>query len=249
MTTVYEINDNGLVIYTKGAAEIVLGLCEYYLNINGEKILLSPEKRSEFKQAINKYSSESLRTIGFAYKLSGMQGINDEGNAQEAAERGLAYIGFIGIEDPLRPEAKSSVLKVQKAGIIVRMVTGDKLQTAVSIAKQANILPNDLTPEEIGDYVMKGKHFRERVGNLTTIEDEDGKITGFKVGNIENFKEIAFKLRVIARCSPSDKLLLVVGLKELGEVVGVTGDGSNDAAALKQSDIGLAMMSGTQLAK
>ena len=249
MTTIYETDFDGLMIYSKGTAEGILHQCEYYLNSLGEKTILSFEKRDEIKQEINKYSSDSLRIIGLAYNICNMQAINEPNISQEIAEKNLIYIGFVGIQDPLRPEARNSVIKVQKAGITVRMVTGDKLETAINIAKQSNILPDSLTSEEIREYVMKGKYFRERAGPLVTIKDENGIITGFKVGNIEEFKEIIKKLRVIARCLPQDKLLLVVGLKELGEVVAVTGDGSNDAAALKQSDIGLAMMSGTQLAK
>jgi Ca2+ transporting ATPase len=96
---------------------------------------------------------------------------------------------------------------------------------------------------------MTGKDFREKSGGLIQIRDSQGAITEFKLANPEQFALVTRSLRVIARCTPEDKLLLTIGLKELGEVVAVTGDGSNDAAALKQSDIGIAMMSGTQLAK
>jgi P-type Ca2+ transporter type 2B len=249
MTTVYETESEGLIVYTKGAAESILELCDLYLNSSGDKEKLTHEKRVEIRHKINSYSSKSLRVLGLSYKVACLQSLNEYNFNQETIESKMIFIGFVGISDPIRPEARSSVIKVQQAGVIVRMVTGDKLETAVSIAKQANIIPEGLSPEEIRECVIKGKHFRERVGGLVTIKNDEGKILGFKTGNLDEFKEIIKKIKVLARCSPEDKLLLVTGLKELGEVVGVTGDGSNDAAALKQSDIGLAMMSGTQLAK
>lgn len=248
MTTVYETESDGISIYTKGAAEILLEFCDYFYTSTGEKQKLTHEKKVEIKHMINAYSSESLRVIGIAHKIASMQSISDREVTQEFIESNMTFLGFVGIQDPLRAEARSAVMKCQQAGVIVRMVTGDKLETAISIAKQANILPANLSPEETREYVMKGKHFRERVG-LEIVRNDKNDVVGFKVVNIEEFKEIAKKLRVIARCSPEDKLLLVIGLKEIGEVVGVTGDGSNDASALKQSDIGLAMMSGTHMAK
>ena len=249
MTTLYETEAEGIAIYSKGAAETLLEFCEYYYTAAGEKERLTQEIRVKLRHMINAYSSQSLRVIGLAYKQTTMQTFSDVQVTQDLAETNMTYLGFVGIEDPLRPEARHSVIRVQQAGVVVRMVTGDKLETAISIAKQANILPNNLPAEELSNYVIKGKHLREQVGDLETIRNPEGGVSGFKVNNIERFRELTKNLRVIARCSPEDKLMLVIGLKQLGEVVGVTGDGSNDAAALKQSDIGLAMMSGTQLAK
>ena len=246
MTTVYEINGDAIV-YSKGGGEVVIDKCSSMLVSNGQESILTNEKKSQIKQIMNKYASGSLRVLGLAMK--NLNGRNLKVNLQqEETEKRLIFLGFIGIEDPLRPEARQSVIKAQAAGVMVRMVTGDKLQTAVSIARNANIISEDIPDEEISGYTIKGKRFREFVGGLIT-DMVDGKVTGFHVGNMEKFKEIIGKIRVLARCSPDDKLLMVVGLKEMGEVVGVTGDGSNDAPALKQSDIGLAMMSGTQLAK
>ena len=246
MTTIYEI-DEDVTMYTKGAGEIVLDKYTSMLLPNSQETLLTHEKKTEIKHIMNKYASNSLRVLGLAMK--NMSGRNLKINiAQEEAEKKMIFIGFVGIEDPLRPEARQSVIKAQTAGVIVRMVTGDKLQTAISVARNANIISEDIPDDEIQNYVIKGKKFRESVGGLIT-DITDGKVSGFRVGNMEKFKEIIGNIRVLARCSPDDKLLMVIGLREMGEVVGVTGDGSNDAPALKQSDIGLAMISGTQLAK
>ena len=246
MSTVYE-NNGDATVYTKGAGEIVLDKCTSMFQPNGQETILTIDKKAQIKQLMNKYASSSLRVLGLAMKT--ISGRNLKVNlTQEETEKRLIFLGFVGIEDPIRPEARMSVIKAQTAGVVVRMVTGDKLQTAISIARNANIISEDIPDDEIHQYVIKGKKFREQVGGLLT-EMDDGKVIGFKVGNIEKFREIIDKIRVLARCSPDDKLLMVIGLREMGEVVGVTGDGSNDAPALKQSDIGLAMMSGTQLAK
>ena len=246
MTTVYEV-DGDATVYTKGAGELVLEKCTTMLLPNSQEIILTQEKKTQIRHIMNKYASNSLRVLGLAMK--NMSSRNLKVNlTQEETEKKLIFLGFVGIEDPLRPEARQSVIKAQTAGVIVRMVTGDKLQTAVSVARNANIISEDIPDDEIHQYVIKGKKFRETVGGLIT-DMTDGKITGFRVGNMDKFKEIIGKIRVLCRCSPDDKLLMVIGLREMGEVVGVTGDGSNDAPALRQSDIGLAMMSGTQLAK
>lgn len=246
MTTVYEI-DGDATVYTKGAGEVVLDKCTSILMAGGQESILTNDKKTQIRHLMNKYASNSLRVLGLAMKT--INGRNLKVNlTQDETEKKLTFLGFVGIEDPLRPEARQSVIKAQTAGVVVRMVTGDKLQTAVSIARSANIISEDIPDDEIHEYVIKGKKFRDLVGGLIT-DMSDGKVSGFRVGNMDKFKEIIPKIRVLARCSPDDKLLMVIGLREMGEVVGVTGDGSNDAPALKQSDIGLAMMSGTQLAK
>ena len=247
MTTAYNDISKGCLIYCKGAAEEVLGLCDTYFTASGLSEPLCESDRGLLEGVIRRLSSEKLRVLALAYRSDSIQALG--AFAQETLEEKLTLLGFVGIEDPIRPEARASVIKVQDAGVTVRMVTGDNLETAISIARQSNILPASMADDELQDYVMNGSDFQERVGGLVTVMSEDNKVVDFKVGNIEAFAQVSKKLRVIARCSPENKLLLVIGLKKMGEVVAVTGDGSNDAAALKQSDIGLAMMTGTQLAK
>lgn len=246
MTTVYEI-DSEASVYSKGAGEIILEKCTSFLNSSGQEQILTADKKAQIRHLMNKYASNSLRILGLAMKTMNLRNLKVS-LSQDEIEKRLTFLGFVGIEDPLRPEARASVVKAQQAGVVVRMVTGDKLQTALSIARNANIISEDIPDDEVEQYIIKGKNFREQVGGLIT-DMSDGKVSGFRVGNMEKFREIIGKIKVLARCSPDDKLLMVIGLREMGEVVGVTGDGSNDAAALKQSDIGLAMMSGTQLAK
>lgn len=128
------------------------------------------------------------------------------------------------------------------------MVTGDNLDTATAIALNAGILKNEQEAKE--KYAcMEGKQFRELCGGLKSIGEEGGKLKE-EIGNKKNFREIAKKLKVLARSTPEDKYMLVTGLKELGNVVAVTGDGTNDAPALKKADVGFAMgITGTEVAK
>jgi len=246
MTTVYQFEDE-VEVYCKGAAEIVLELCNYISLPDFSCETLTEDLKQDIKCQINDLGSEGLRVLGIAHRV--FNSSKPEELEQENFEKDLVFLGFVGIEDPVRSEAKESVTRAQNSGVVVRMITGDSLETAVKVAKESGIVPSDLLEEELKTYIMEGSEFREKTLGLVTIQDDDGKVSGFEVGDLKNFKSIQENLRVIARCSPEDKLILVTGLKQLGEVVGVTGDGSNDAAALKQSDIGLAMMSGTPLAK
>jgi Ca2+ transporting ATPase len=155
-------------------------------------------------------------------------------------EKDLILVGLVGIEDPLRPEVPGALQDCQAAGICVRMVTGDNIQTARAIAKKCGIL----TSADANDpcAVLDGKTFRERV------TDSSGEIIQ------SEFDKVWPSLRVLARSTPLDKLVLVTGIQksEIGikQTVAVTGDGTNDAPALKQADVGFAMgIQGTDVAK
>jgi len=134
------------------------------------------------------------------------------------------------------------------AGINVRMVTGDNLDTAKAIAIEAGIVS---ALEADQQYVcMEGKEFREMCGGMRKLEDpNDANLVKESIANMRNFKAIEKKLKVLARSTPEDKYMLVTGLKDLQAVVAVTGDGTNDAPALKKADVGFAMNSGTNVAK
>jgi P-type Ca2+ transporter type 2C len=139
----------------------------------------------------------------------------------------LVFWGLVGIRDPLREGAQEAVLACHKAGAIVRMVTGDNILTAKAIAKECGILSSTTSTSDIA---MEGAEFR-----ALSIEDRD---------------RIIPNLKVLARSSPDDKRILVARLKEMGEIVAVTGDGTNDAPALAAADIGFSMgISGTEIAR
>lgn len=143
---------------------------------------------------------------------------------------------MVGIKDPIREAVPHAVQQCYQAGVRVRMITGDNPQTAVAIAKEAGILPKDWVKKGENDYtVMTGAQFREFVGGLDKEDEAD------VVKHIEKFKLVRDQLKVLARSSPTDKYIMATGLKQLNHVVAMTGDGTNDAPALKKADIGFAM--------
>jgi magnesium-transporting ATPase (P-type) len=158
-------------------------------------------------------------------------------------------ICIAGIKDIIRKEVPDAIKLCNTAGVRVRMVTGDNLITAIAIAKEAGIL---VEGEEIDKYTaMEGPEFAKFVGGLVDkktkepVEIMGKKSENEEIGNIENMKIIRSKLKVLARSRPNDKYIMVSGLKQLGDIVAVTGDGTNDAPALKRADVGFAMKTGT----
>lgn len=162
----------------------------------------------------------------------------------------MTVIGIYGLQDPLRKEIKDSVIKCHTAGITIRMVTGDNLDTAKAIAVDAGILTEKEAEGTDHPYAfMVGQDFRKACGGLEKVKDDKG-VEREQIINLERFRQIESQLRVLARSTPEDKYMLVTGLKQLGKVVAVTGDGTNDAPALKKADVGFAMgIAGTEVAK
>ena len=179
-----------------------------------------------------------LRCIAFAYVDDVPLELKD-GQLADPVDDGLPWtlIGLVGIKDPLRLETRDAVMTVQQAGLVVRMVTGDNLDTARFIAKDCGIISH---PRQVA---LEGVQFRQRLEQNEANKARTGE-------DLPEFVELVKNLRVMARCQPEDKLELVKFLREHGEVVGVTGDGSNDGPALKAADVGLAMnIAGTDVAK
>ena len=248
--------------HIKGASEIVLGSCSHYLTSDGEKVVLHDEMKSNLEFIITNYATMSLRTIAFGYKdLKPGEGgpthedMDEDGVLHSIEKRDFTLICILGIRDIIREEVKGAVEKCHLAGITVRMVTGDNKVTAKAIAKECNILLEG--EAEMKDTVMEGPVFYDLLGglicrtcnNASPCECPPKKVKE-GVKNMKIFKEIYKNLKVLARSRPEDKYLLVTGLKEMGNVVAVTGDGTNDAPALKKADVGFAMgITGTDVAK
>ncbi|OTA90141.1 hypothetical protein M434DRAFT_97878 [Hypoxylon sp. CO27-5] len=234
MGIVVQLENGGARLYVKGASEIVLKKCSTILRDptrDTSTAPLTPDDSDVIKGLIESYASRSLRTIGLVYRdferWPPRNAKRAEGDQNEVVFedifKNMIFIGMVGIQDPLREGVPEAVKQCQRAGVIVRMVTGDNKLTAQAIAKECGILQPDA-------LVMEGPDFR----NLPKHKQN----------------EIIPRLRVLARSSPEDKRILVRRLKDMGETVAVTGDGTNDAPALKLADVGFSMgIAGTEVAK
>lgn len=213
-------------LLVKGASEIVSSRATKQLQLDGSVTPLTEEDRQEVADVIKFYASQCLRTIGLCYRDFESwppAGTSDEEPSLDFLARDLTLIGVTGIEDPLRDGVVESVAKCQRAGVQVKMCTGDNVLTAKSIAAQCGIF----SP---GGLVIEGPVFRK----LTPSERLD----------------IAPRLQIMARSSPEDKRLLAEAYKTLGSVVAMTGDGANDAPALATANVGFSMgIAGTEIAK
>ncbi|XP_017853590.1 plasma membrane calcium-transporting ATPase 2 isoform X3 [Drosophila busckii] len=248
MGTVIPRPNGGYRLYTKGASEIIMKKCAFIYGHEGtlEKFTRDMQERL-IREVIEPMACDGLRTISVAYRdfVPGKAAINEvhidgepNWDDEENIMTNLTCLCVVGIEDPVRPEVPDAIRKCQRAGITVRMVTGDNINTARSIASKCGILrPND-------DFlILEGKEFNRR------IRDSNGDIQQHLLDKVWP------KLRVLARSSPTDKYTLVKGMidstvTDNREVVAVTGDGTNDGPALKKADVGFAMgIAGTDVAK
>jgi P-type Ca2+ transporter type 2B len=166
---------------------------------------------------------------------------------------GMTMIALYGLMDPLKDKVIKAIGVCKRAGVTVRMVTGDNVDTATAIAKEARILDEEFDPDHIQAHqkytCLTGKQFRDMI-KVKQEHDAEGKLINEEIENIEDFDIIQRQLRVLARSTPIDKYNLVMGLKQLGKVVAVTGDGTNDAPALHKAHVGFSMgIAGTDVAK
>jgi len=222
MSCINKATDGPLRVFVKGAPKEMLGLSTKI--VLGKNIIdLSDEKRAEIISCIEEFAKDGLRILGFAYRDCG--GAPPASVTVQEVEKDLVFIGVTAMLDPPRPEVKEAVAVCKKAGIRIVMITGDYEITAMSVARQVGIVSSDAAE------VISGSEF-------SSLSDDEIK------GRLRK-KEVVF-----ARVNPEHKLRIVNIFKELGDIVAVTGDGVNDAPALKRSDIGIAMgLRGTDVAK
>ena len=279
MMNIYQ-EENGYILYAKGAPERVSPFFGYYRTKGGQEENFEEHAQDLInQQAI--YAEDSMRTLIFGYKKLTEEEITKarEANPEDDFKffnelaQGLCYAFMIGIRDNNREDVPDAINKCHHAGITVRMVTGDNINTAIAISKDVGIIePHQAAEckniaahykkvvkdnkEEAQKGIINGENpialegevFRVICGGITKTQVKDG--LEIKLNNKEAFKHTVKRLKVIARASPEDKFILVFGLKELGNIVAVTGDGTNDAPALRQAHVGFAMgIRGTDIAK
>ena len=206
MTTCFQHKDH-YISYTKGALEKILPLCQFLL-VDGQKVPLDDYEKNHILNASKRMGEQALRVLTLAMKS--IQNINNKTSLEE----GLTFIGMVGMIDKPRDGVKEAIEKCHNAGINIKMITGDQVDTAFAIAKDLNITKN-----------------RNQV------------ITGDEIDqmNKKEFNKLVKKIQVFARVTPEHKVKIVQALKQNNQVVAMTGDGVNDAPSLKQAHIGIAM--------
>ena len=221
MTTLHGVIGGGRLAALKGAPAVVLEACATYADAVNEERAMDEDAKTRFINADEQMAGRALRVLALAVKHF------DEGSdeaSEEALESGYTFLGFVGMIDPPRPGVAEAIQRAALAGIRTVMLTGDQLNTASAIARELGIgAPGE--PSAL--------HARDLLG-----------------ANQQQIAELSRTTDVFARVSPEDKLRIVAALQATGEVVAVTGDGVNDAPALKRANIGIAMgQRGTEVAK
>jgi len=220
MTTIHSTPDLKVLAFMKGAPEVVLNLCDK-ARINGKIMTLDENMRKKILAINNELASNGLRNLAIAYKETSRENVDKL--LGEEFERGFIFLGLVGMMDPPRPEVKEAINLCKDAGIKTVMITGDHKLTAIAIAKELGMFKE-------GDLALTGVE-------LEKMSDEE-------------LERIVEKVVVYARVSPEHKMKIIRALKKKGHIVAMTGDGVNDAPALKSADIGIAMgITGTEVAK
>lgn len=212
--------DGRRIAYTKGGADVVLALCTH-ARVRGEVVELDPALHNAIQAANAEFAASGHRTLAFALRDLG-PAVDDAAEPTPECERDLTYVGILGMVDPPREEVRAAIAECHRAGIHVAMVTGDHALTARAIAADIGLLDTDRVVDGPELEAMTDAELAEQVGDI----------------------------RVYARVNPEHKLRIVDALKSRGEIVAMTGDGVNDAPALKRADIGIAMgQIGTDVAR
>lgn len=233
MAVIVKLANGKYRMLVKGASEILIAKSTRIIANPAKGVTdraMTSDQVEELQNIVATYASKSLRTIGLLYRdfnqwpPPGAEAADDRKQADfDKVLTNMTFLGVVGIQDPLRPGVSQAVRDCQIAGVFVRMVTGDNIMTAKAIATECGIFT-------AGGIAMEGPIFRRLSSKQLT--------------------QVIPRLQVLARSSPEDKKLLVSHLRKLGETVAVTGDGTNDAPALKAADVGFSMgIAGTEVAK
>ena len=219
MSTVH-VNGSGCIQYTKGAPDVLIGKCAYYIDSDGRRVPMTDEYRAEILRANKAMADRALRVLACAERVWDVKPVNFE---PETLEQELCFMGLCGMIDPVRPEVVDAIAECREAGIRPIMITGDHIDTAVAIAKELGILTD-------GSEAITGAQLNE-------MSDEEFE---------QKFKNIS----VYARVQPEHKTRIVNAWRKAGYVTAMTGDGVNDAPSIKSADIGVGMgITGTDVTK
>lgn len=223
MSVIYKNKEGKNLIFMKGAPDSILEVCDRIL-VNGRVIQLDSETKANILKQNENMANKALRVMGFAYR----EVPGDHQHTLEKDEDSMVFVGLAGMIDPPRRDIKQAIAMAHRAGIKVYIVTGDHGLTAQAIAKRIGLIKDG-----DGHQIVTGK-------DIAKLKDKE----------LEKLFDNGDKEIIFARTAPEDKLRIVAALKRLGHIVAVTGDGVNDAPALKRADIGIAMgITGTDVSK
>lgn len=252
MLTIIHEDANSATLYMKGAAEIILSRCTRVLDVNGAEIPLTADIRSKFTQEIERLANDGERVLATCRLL--LDPIKYSPSYTYDTENvnfpmdGLCLLGLVALMDPPRPDVPAAVQTLKKAGVRVMMVTGDHPSTAVSIARMIDIISSDAEVYRVkgGEYDEKLDLEDPEIKRALVIHGEDVPALHSRTWDVmvKRYKELVF-----ARTTPEHKLLIVKEYQRRGCIVAATGDGTNDAPAMKQANVGVAMGSGTDIAR
>jgi len=229
MSTIHDRRNQKRLIATKGAPEILIQRCTRIQRDDSISVMTSALKE-QIMAASDAMAGRALRVLALAWRETGFSESNVEGFDSDHIETDLIFCGLVGMMDPPRDEVQMSVKECLKAGIRPVMVTGDHKMTAQAIARMVGILDHDMDEGSLNDFVKTGEE-------LEKMRDQD-------------IDRIIRKVKVFSRVSPEHKIRIVEAYQRKGDVVAMTGDGVNDAPALKRADIGVAMgIKGTDVSR
>lgn len=226
----------GATFRSKGAPEILLERCTHIL-YQGKPREITSVDVERVRGQLSKFESQGYRVLAFAERELGAEHLN--GHSPEFREDELTFVGLVALSDPARPEVAETVAKLREAGITAKMITGDSPITALSIAKSVGIVPQSASPSA----VIEGRELAAWEAESRGSDKET-----VAAWSEEKIKRIA-DTHIYARVTPRDKVLIVQALQRANKLTAMVGDGVNDAAALKQADVGIAMSTGTDIAK
>ena len=226
----------GATFRSKGAPEILLERCTHIL-YQGKPREITSVDVERVRGQLSKFESQGYRVLAFAERELGAEHLN--GHSPEFREDELTFVGLVALSDPARPEVAETVAKLREAGITAKMITGDSPITALSIAKSVGIVPQSASPSA----VIEGRELADWEAESRGSDKET-----VAAWSEDKIKRIA-DTHIYARVTPRDKVLIVQALQRANKLTAMVGDGVNDAAALKQADVGIAMSTGTDIAK
>lgn len=240
------VEEDGIVyVFIKGAAEYIVDICSKYISKGGHTHELDKQEKEEIKKnVISNFAKKAYKPLGCAYKIvkkgDTSKFLNEDGSPNiEALERKMILLGVFGIGCQLRPGTAETIVNFQKAGIIVRLVTGNHPETAFTLAKECHIINQNYIYNNDDDTILTGEEFRKRVGKEILMSKINPRQKSLE--NIEAFKKIISKLKVLASCTLQDKQLLMIGLKQLKEVVVTTGSDNSDIPAMNLASMSFSL--------